>query len=707
MAFEKVRIFLSIITLAKQRAVVNITEFFTSKESTTSAVSQNEQDTREFVINSQKDNTLGALGCPLGMAVASVLAEVLESNNKKGQFILADELPRLMGLAVKESLSQILDTESRQFANDFEASFRSTFNTMRLVKQVMRDNEKISCDSEGKWNASPSEQMADSSLSGFATDVNAPKTWRKKPSNKKCQLQSDERGQMQGELCCLDTARGHTREIGDENGLPSLEQEFLKQSSFSKDESQVDCEFAERTVNCNDQTPEDNYKVVGSECATSQVTAGGGVQQSNFSHVKSEVNAHSGARSGEIERSNSAIKDVEVQAAQCPKHLMENSFSVLTERMTATAEGSGENSLYNLRGEIDGSKETSGIREDCQKIVLHGHPQGDENSDRQLMNISGSLPEAAMLSVFSDRTNISDGQFQQNILNVFDKSVREQERSNQLKSLELMQKMRQLKLEEERLDINSESNMLLRNKLELNHSKALFKENAFVDEKLKTAHVEFSRQCADELAAGMIFMLLALAYGVSTYSRSLLSEAITSCQTFTKESQKSSWFPNPMDTVTGRFRTILCEIMVISRMLAGGGVVAVIAYLLLRHTVTRSSQAKPATIILVLLGGFCGWAGKFSVDSLGGSGFRWLVYWEVLCILHAFATCFTSYLFCILNDSTSSYVGSNLTPSWIRKFAFHATLLVLPVMAGLTPFASVRDWTKHFSDMIKDHVLNQ
>lgn len=141
-------------------------------------------------------------------------------------------------------------------------------------------------------------------------------------------------------------------------------------------------------------------------------------------------------------------------------------------------------------------------------------------------------------------------------------------------------------------------------------------------------------------------------------------------------------------------------------MLAGGVFVAVIAYLLLRHAVTSSSQAKPTTIILVLLGGLCGWAGKFSVDSLGGSGFQWLVCWEVLCILHAFATCFTSYLYCFLNGPTPSSVGSNMTPSWVRKFAFHATLvLILPVMAGLTPFASVRDWTKHFSDMLKDHVL--
>lgn len=703
MAFEKVRIVLAILVQAKQRAGENIAEFFASKESSTSGESQNEQDRRESVKNLQKDNIIGALGCPLGMAVASVLAEVLESNNQKGQFISADELPRLMGLAVKESLSQILDTEIRQFANDFETSFRSTFNTLRLVKQVMHDNEKISCDSEGKWNESPFGQMADSSLSGFATDVNGHNmdmectTTRKQiPSNKNCQLQSDERGQMQEKVSSLDTACEHIRKVGEENGLPSLEQDFLKQSSFMKAESQVDCKG---------QASEGNYEVVGSECATSQVTVAGSVQQSNFGHVKSEVNVHScGVGSGEIERNNSVIKDVGMQAAQCPK--MGNSFSVLTERTTTTAEGSGENSVSNLRGEIPGNKETSGILEDCQKIVLSGHPQCEEQSGRQLRTFSGNLPKAAMLSVFSDRTNISDLQFQQNFLNVLDKSLREKERSNHLKSLKLVQKVRHFKLEEEQLRNNSESNMLRRNKLELNQSKALFKESAFVGEKQNRAYDELSRQCADELAAGMIIMLVALAYGVSRYSRSLLSEAITSCQAFTKESQKSSWFPNPMDTVTGRFRTVVCEIMVISRMLAGGGFVSVIAYLLLRHTVTSSSQAKPATIILILLGGLCGWAGKFSVDSLGGSGFRWLVYWELLCILHAFATCFTSYLFCFLNGPISSSVGSNSTSSWIRKFAFHTTLvLVLPAMAGLTPFAPVRDWTKHFSDILKDHVL--
>lgn len=694
-------------------AVENIAEFFAFKESATSAESLNEQDRRESFINLQKDDMVGALGCPLGMAVASVLAEVLENSNEKGQFISADELPRLMGLAIKESLSQILDTESRQFANDFEASFRSTFNTMRLVKQAICDNDKISCDSEGKWNANPFGQMADSSSRGFVTDVNSHNmdvecktTRRKKQSKKQCQLQSDEKGKMQEKVCSLDTACEHAWKTGDENGLPSLQQDFSKQQSFMKAESQVGSKFSEGNENCKGQASEDNYKVVGSEGATSQITLAGNVQQSNFDLVKSEVNVHScGAGSGEIERSNSAIKDVEVQAAQCPQFLMDNSFSVLTEKTTDTAEGSGENSVSNVRAEIHGNKETSGILEDCQKIVLHGHPQCEEISDRQLRNFSGSLPEAAMLSLFSDRTDISDQQFRQNVLSVFDKSAREQERSNQLKSLELMQKMKQLKLEEEQLHINSESNMLARNKLQFNHSKALFKESAFVDEKQNRACVELSRQCADELAAGMILMLLALAYGVSRYSRSLLSEAITSCQA-TKESQKSSWFSNPMDTVTGRFRTIACEIMVISRMLAGAGFVSVIVYFLFRHTVTSSSQAKPATIILVLLGGLCGWAGKFSVDSLGGSGFHWLLHWELLCILHAFANCFTSHLFCFLNGPTSNSVRSSLTPSWIRKFVFHATLvLVLPVMAGLIPFASVRDWTKHFCDMFNDHVL--
>jgi hypothetical protein len=76
MAFEKVRIVLAILVQAKQRAGENIAEFFASKESSTSGESQNEQDRRESVKNLQKDNIIGALGCPLGMAVASVLAEV-------------------------------------------------------------------------------------------------------------------------------------------------------------------------------------------------------------------------------------------------------------------------------------------------------------------------------------------------------------------------------------------------------------------------------------------------------------------------------------------------------------------------------------------------------------------------------------------------------------------------------------------------------
>lgn len=76
MAFEKLRLVLPILTQAKQMAVENIAEFFASKESATPTESLNEQDRREYFINLQNDNMVGALGCPLGMVVSSFLAEV-------------------------------------------------------------------------------------------------------------------------------------------------------------------------------------------------------------------------------------------------------------------------------------------------------------------------------------------------------------------------------------------------------------------------------------------------------------------------------------------------------------------------------------------------------------------------------------------------------------------------------------------------------
>lgn len=154
---------------------------------------------------------------------------------------------------------------------------------------------------------------------------------------------------------------------------------------------------------------------------------------------------------------------------------------------------------------------------------------------------------------------------------------------------------------------------------------------------------------------------------------------------------------NSLNHLTSRLHMFACEVTVASRMFLGLGIISVVAASLLRKSVTGNSQAMPATILIVVMGGICGLAGKFAVDSMGGSGFHWLLLWETFCLVHATATCFTSTLYRVLYGLPPSATGKRhrqpyLMRPWWRRFWFHVTtVLVLPILTGLLPFARVRE----------------
>lgn len=114
----------------------------------------------------------------------------------------------------------------------------------------------------------------------------------------------------------------------------------------------------------------------------------------------------------------------------------------------------------------------------------------------------------------------------------------------------------------------------------------------------------------------------------------------------------------------------------------------------------------PITFILLLLGLACGLAGKFCIDTLGGSGYHWLFYWEILCLLHFFSNVWTSALFFILHGPVNVSQGmkiSTMFPYWIRRLLFYCIILLcLPLLSGLMPFASPGTWKDHFKLLIHD-----
>lgn len=295
----------------------------------------------------------------------------------------------------------------------------------------------------------------------------------------------------------------------------------------------------------------------------------------------------------------------------------------------------------------------------------------------------------------------SAGNLQQEFLHWYKKSLAEKQQSNYLKTLELAYQFKRLNLDEEHLHLRSESNLLMRENVSLSREKAEFREMEIQDRKLAVAYDLLSRTCADELVAGLFVMLCALLYGGWNYSYGRLVDVISHCQpaVFQPSHSMIPGFNRIVDSLglmSAQMQMLFCNLTVAVRMFLGLGIISMVAATLLRKSVTSSSQAMPATILLIVLGGLCGFAGKFAVDSMGGSGYHWLLVWESLCVIHASTAFFTPYLYWLLNGAPRHTLDKQrqyyLLNPWVRRLLFHGCLvLVLPAMAGLLPFAPFRE----------------
>ncbi|KAL7614860.1 hypothetical protein Lser_V15G06746 [Lactuca serriola] len=294
------------------------------------------------------------------------------------------------------------------------------------------------------------------------------------------------------------------------------------------------------------------------------------------------------------------------------------------------------------------------------------------------------------------------------MLSTFERSLSEQVRSNDLKAFELSLTMQKMKLKEAQIAVNCDSNILERFKLSMGISKANFRAEKFKTELEDSRHAQLLKKCADCLVAGLLIMLAGLAYGTYIHSYEKLIEATESCTPI--KGSNSWWIPKPMATFSSGFQTLRCQVQVIVRWLFGLLMIGAITYVLLRRS-GSTNQTMPITFILLLLGGVCGVAGKFCIDTLGGSGYRWLIYWEVLCLVHFFSNVCTSMLFRILHGPvavtvTDGSISSKLFPYWFRRLVFYAVVLVyLPLACGMIPFAGPVEWFRHFGSIVMGRVV--
>ncbi|KAG9451136.1 hypothetical protein H6P81_011101 [Aristolochia fimbriata] len=284
----------------------------------------------------------------------------------------------------------------------------------------------------------------------------------------------------------------------------------------------------------------------------------------------------------------------------------------------------------------------------------------------------------------------------QSILGTWEKSIMEQTRSNDLKAVEIALNMQRLRLKQSQLDVSFAANYLEKCKLAMGISKASFKEEKLKTQMQEKRFADLVKNCIDCLVAGLLIMSTCLCYGASIHSYELLKEVTESCSYAPKRS--AWWTPNPFGSFTASFHLIKCHIVVLSRIMFGLLMILALAYALLQRWAS-SGQTMPITFILLLLGVVCGFAGKICVDTLGASGFWWLFYWEVLCLLHFSANVCTPVLFQILHGPISvrrEGEGKVWIPYRFRRVIFYSLLFVVPVLCGLMPFASAWDWKDHF-----------
>ncbi|XP_074308664.1 protein CPR-5 [Silene latifolia] len=363
-------------------------------------------------------------------------------------------------------------------------------------------------------------------------------------------------------------------------------------------------------------------------------------------------------------------------------------------------------SISSITGEC--SLRNNDITEGCRESVDHGEAsqycKRDENRDHVASQCGNQeLPMQGIVSLqlaCSDPRSLSN----HSMLTTIKKSVSEQTRANDLKSVEISLMMKKMQMKEVQLALDSDSNFLEKCKLSLGISRTSFKVEKFKTQVEETKHGELLKELADFLVTGLIIMSFCLCCGVYTFSLDNLRELTKSC--YPPEGSKSWW--KPMASLNVGWQTLSCQVQVYSRIIFGGLIIGAVAMTLIQRS-DIARQGMPITSIVLLLGLLGGFVGKICVDTLGGNGYTWLMFWEVLCSVHFFSITFAPFLYSILYGAVQVCQVAKyriLFPFWVRRCLFRIFLLLLPVSCGLLPFASGKTWWEdHISTWIKNRWL--
>jgi len=345
-------------------------------------------------------------------------------------------------------------------------------------------------------------------------------------------------------------------------------------------------------------------------------------------------------------------------------------------------------------------------------MLSTGGPQKPSQEIKQ--DISASVESQLVLYAggnqqLTRRTRgISSTEADQRILNAFERSLKEQTRSNELKEFEIGLSMRKLQLKQSQLELNSYSHMLEKMKLSLGFQKASFRGEKLKNEMQDTRHAQLLRTLTHFLVSAVIIMSVCFGYGTYIYSYQRITD-ITAVCSVTSRGSKSWWVPNSVSNFNYGLLFLRCHFIAATRM--GFGIVMIVAVAWLAFQ--RSSVAgthMPVTFNFILLGVICGFAGRFCANTLGGDGNIWLICWEVLCSIHLLGNCYPSVLYRVLHGPISVSHTKEVVwfPYWIRRWIFYALLgFIIPALTGFLPFASLSDWLNHFSQEVKSIFVGE
>eukprot|EP00897_Mesotaenium_endlicherianum_P003256 jgi/Mesen1/2959/ME000176S02004 len=279
--------------------------------------------------------------------------------------------------------------------------------------------------------------------------------------------------------------------------------------------------------------------------------------------------------------------------------------------------------------------------------------------------------------------------------------------TNMLRRAGLVQGSREQQLREEHLGaaraqlrVGAQHNELLQESNELVHTRVELKARQERDRWRAEALAALGRACADELVAGLCVMLFTLLFTGWHFAYERLSQEVAACRPV-MPSPPRSWLLASVNYIPDSLASILrgaqCMLIVSGNLVLSLSILGLLTALLLRQNTAASAHQQPATALLLVLSVVCGYFGRAAVEKLGGSGMHWLICWQLICAVHAFATCFPGALFRALHgrgagEEPRPYAGVLLVPPFVRQTLFHfTTILGLPVVAGAIPFVTLAE----------------